>query len=259
SGTGGYALVVDLLLPVADDPASAAGREALGLSTAADSADIAIDGFRVLPGDDASCLNLYVPKNPRVLGVPPRVIDAGPFAFQQSLASTDAERANPWRLLGRDLGAGVVPVAADAASLEYILHKSVGDEIPLSSGGQVIHMRVVAALADSVFQRELLMSSANFTRLFPEQQGYRMLLVDAPADRADATGAAIEDGARDLGADATSTAARLAEFHAVENTYISTFQALGGLGLLVGTIGLAAVIFRNMLERRRELALLGAV
>jgi putative ABC transport system permease protein len=40
---------------------------------------------------------------------------------------------------------------------------------------------------------------------------------------------------------------------------LSTFQTLGGLGLLVGTLGLAAVVLRNVLERRRELALLGAV
>ena len=55
------------------------------------------------------------------------------------------------------------------------------------------------------------------------------------------------------------TTARLAGFHTVENTYLSTFQTLGGLGLLVGTLGLAAVVLRNVLERRRELALLGAV
>ena len=86
-----------------------------------------------------------------------------------------------------------------------------------------------------------------------------MLLVEAPAGTRRVVGAAIEDGARDLGADVVSTAERLAEFHRVENTYISTFQTLGGLGLLVGTIGLAAVLLRNVLERRRELALLGAV
>jgi ABC-type antimicrobial peptide transport system permease subunit len=43
-----------------------------------------------------------------------------------------------------------------------------------------------------------------------------------------------------------------------QNTYLSTFKTLGGLGLLVGTMGLAAVLLRNVLERRRELALLGA-
>jgi ABC-type antimicrobial peptide transport system permease subunit len=40
---------------------------------------------------------------------------------------------------------------------------------------------------------------------------------------------------------------------------LSTFQALGGLGLLLGTLGLAAVLARNVLERRRELGLLQAV
>jgi putative ABC transport system permease protein len=51
----------------------------------------------------------------------------------------------------------------------------------------------------------------------------------------------------------------LAGFHRVENTYLSTFQTLGGLGLLLGTLGLAAVMLRNVFERRRELALLRAV
>jgi len=54
-------------------------------------------------------------------------------------------------------------------------------------------------------------------------------------------------------------AERLAVFHRVENTYLATFQTLGGLGLLLGTVGLAAVLLRNVLERRRELALLRAV
>ena len=56
-----------------------------------------------------------------------------------------------------------------------------------------------------------------------------------------------------------STSERLASFHRVENTYLSTFQMLGGLGLLLGTLGMAAVLLRNVLERRRELALLRAV
>jgi ABC-type antimicrobial peptide transport system permease subunit len=69
----------------------------------------------------------------------------------------------------------------------------------------------------------------------------------------------VEDRLSDFGADAMAADERLAEFHKVENTYLATFQTLGGLGLLLGTIGLAAVLLRNVLERRRELALLGAV
>jgi ABC-type antimicrobial peptide transport system permease subunit len=45
---------------------------------------------------------------------------------------------------------------------------------------------------------------------------------------------------------------------AVQNTYLATFQSLGGLGLLLGTIGLAVVQLRSVLERRAELALMRA-
>ncbi len=256
SGTGGYSLLVDLMLPVVHDPNSRDGREALGLT---DTSSPAFEPFRVLPGDETSCLNLYQPTNPRILGATTRFIDAGRFSFQASLASTDAERNNPWLLLERAAADEAVPIVADANSLTYVLHKKIGDDIVVAHGTSPIRLRIVAALSDSIFQGELLMSDANFVRLFPEQQGYRFLLVDTPPERAPETAAAIENGAADLGADATSTSERLAEFHAVENTYLSTFQTLGGLGLLVGTLGLAAILLRNVLERRRELALLRAV
>lgn len=256
AGTGGYPLLVDLMLPVVHDPNTRDGRAALGLELGG---DVTIEPFRVLPGDDTSCLNLYEPTSPRILGVSRRFIDGGRFSFQGSLASSDAARANPWLLLAEPPADGAVPVAADANSLTYVLHKKLGDEILLTHGDRPVRLKLVAALADSVFQGELLMSEANFTRLFPEQQGYRVLMVDVPAAKAADVSAAIERGAADLGADAVPTAQRLTEFHAVENTYLSTFQTLGGLGLLVGTVGLAAVLLRNVLERRRELALLRAV
>ncbi|MFK7769135.1 MAG: ABC transporter permease [Mariniblastus sp.] len=46
---------------------------------------------------------------------------------------------------------------------------------------------------------------------------------------------------------------------AVQNTYLSTFQTLGALGLLLGTFGLAAVQIRSVLERKKELGLMRAV
>jgi len=256
SGIGGYALLVNLALPLASDPNSRDGRESLGL--AADD-QVRVEPFRLLPGDDASCLNLYEPRHPRILGARASFIAQGRFAFQQSLAADDAERANPWRLLDRDPGDGVVPVIADANSMTYVLHKALGDDLTIDVSGRPVRLRFVAALDDSLLQSELVMSESNFLKLFPEQEGFQVLLVDAPADRAGAIAGAIEAGASDLGADAMPTAERLEEFHAVENTYLSTFKTLGGLGLLVGTVGLAAVLLRNVLERRRELALLGAV
>ena len=257
SGVGGYALLVETVLPIVQDPNSASGRDALSLFDLGDS--VTFEPFRLLPGDDASCLNLYQPKNPRILAPTDAFLAKGRFAFQSSLASSDAERANPWLLLARRDPEGAVPVIADANSMTYVLHKKLGDEITIRRGDRDIRLRLVAALRDSIFQGELLMSQANFVELFPAQEGYRVLLVDAPHERSADVGARLEDALADLGADATSTTERLSQFHQVENTYLSTFQTLGGLGLLLGTIGLAAVLVRNVLERRRELALLGAV
>ena len=116
-----------------------------------------------------------------------------------------------------------------------------------------------AALSDSVLQGVLVVSERNFLRAFPEQEGYRFLLVDVPAGRAASVVGPLTDRLTDWGVRIESSRERLASFRQVENTYLSTFQSLGGLGLILGTIGLAAVLLRNVLERRGEMALLRAV
>jgi hypothetical protein len=40
----------------------------------------------------------------------------------------------------------------------------------------------------------------------------------------------LEQRVGDFGFDVVSTHERIADFHRVENTYLSTFQSLGGLG-----------------------------
>jgi len=95
-------------------------------------------------------------------------------------------------------------------------------------------------------------------RLFPRVTGYRVFLVDCPTPQAGATGQTLERALGDYGLVAETSGDRLADLLAVQNTYLSAFQSLGGLGLLLGTLGLAAVQMRSVLERRRELALLRA-
>jgi len=220
---------------------------------------VRIEPFRVRPGDDASCLNLYAPTNPRVVAPRDSFLSEGRFRFRSSLASNDAERANPWLLLHRDEPDGAVPVIADANSMTYVLDRKLGEEFVIMLGERPVRLRLVAALDDSIFQGELLMAQAHFLKLFPEQEGYQFFLVEAPPERTEAAALAIEEALANFGADVRSTAQRLAEFHQVENTYLSTFQMLGGLGLLLGTLGLGAVLLRNVMERRRELALLRAL
>ena len=75
--------------------------------------------FRLRPGEDASCLNLYRPSNPRILGAPPRVhAREGRFSFQDSLASTAEQKANPWLLLdaASSRPEDPIPAIADANS-----------------------------------------------------------------------------------------------------------------------------------------------
>ncbi len=216
--------------------------------------------FRLRPGEDGSCLNLYKPTSPRIVAPARPFVDAGGFRFSASMAESDAERQNPWRLLDRTFADGAVPVIGDANSLQYVLHVAVGEDFLLPGpGGQPVLLRVVAALSDSLFQSELVIAEAQFVRLFPRLEGYRFFTIRTPEGRNTEVATALEDGLADYGFDAQSTAARLASYHRVENTYLSTFQALGGLGLLLGTLGLGAILLRNVLERRRELALLQAV
>ncbi len=255
SGTGGYPLLAESLLPIVHDPNTSEGRESLNLNTdEARLKSLSFVNFRVRPGDDTSCLNLYQPRNPKIVAPPDSFSRDNRFTFQNSTEE------NPWLLLDRQLEDGAVPVIGDANSLTYVLHLKVGDEMTVDHANGPLKLRIVAALSDSIFQSELLMSEKNFLRLFPEEEGYRMFLVDVPnKQQAAEVSTLLEERLSDFGFDATSTEERLANFHRVENTYLSTFQMLGGLGLALGTLGMAAVLLRNVFERRKELALLRAV
>lgn len=86
-----------------------------------------------------------------------------------------------------------------------------------------------------------------------------MFLVDAPANAVATVSAALTRALQDAGLELTPAAQRLEAFNAVQNTYLNTFQVLGGIGLLLGSAGLGVVVLRNVLERRGELAVLQAV
>ena len=262
SGTGGYPLLAESLLPIVLDLSSEDGRAELGISVFDDEifAAATYARFRVRPGEDTSCLNLYQAKDPRLLAPDGAFVAEGRFRFGRTMAETELEAANPWLLLDWVFDDGAIPAIADATSLAYALHLGVGDDFILNpDSDNPVRLRFVAALTDSLFQSELIIGEQNFVRLFPAHEGYRFFLVDAPADQTTEVTAALEDRLADYGFDVTSAPERLAAFHRVENTYLATFQTLGALGLLLGTLGLGTVLLRNVLERRRELALLRAV
>jgi ABC-type lipoprotein release transport system permease subunit len=259
-GTGGFVLMAESVAPLMHDPNTETGRQEYGLDANPVWDTTHIARFRLKTGDDASCLSLYQPRNPRIVAPEDAFVADARFSFAHSLASTPAEHANPWLLLAKRFDDGAIPAIADQTSLAYVFHLKVGDDYVFQTdGGRVTRFRIVGALADSVLQSELVISEDAFVTLFPRREGYGLWMIDAPPDTAGTLSTILEDRLSDYGVDVTETRARLAAYHRVENTYLSTFQALGALGLLVGTLGIAAVLARNVLERRRELALLRAV
>jgi hypothetical protein len=262
SGDGGFALMAESVVPLQQDLDTPAGREALGVPRAAAAA---FEGARLMPcrlrpGDDTSCLNLYAPGRPRIVGVPEAMIERGGFRFRSSLAATAAEKANPWLLLRKDCGPGVAPVFGDYNTVMWVLHSGLGGELPVTNErGETVRLRFVGLLQASVFQSELIMSEQQFLSMFPGQTGYSVFLIEAPFERIAQVAQALEQSLAEFGFDATRTAERLAGFAVVENTYLSMFQLLGGLGLALGALGLGTLMLRNVLERRGELALLRAL
>jgi ABC-type lipoprotein release transport system permease subunit len=266
SGTGGFALVCESDQPIYQDLNKEDGRFDAGFSAQDEKrmAGATVVPLRVQGGDDASCLNLYQPQQPRVLGVTQTLIARGGFAWAGTAAKTAEEKANPWLLLDRKIadadGREIVPVVIDMATAAYSLHLGgVGSRYEMNDGrGHRMTLEVVGLLANSVLQGTLLIAEPQFLQHFPDVSGYRFFLVDAPRDQVKAIETTLEKTLGDYGLAAESTTARLSEFLAVQNTYLSTFQSLGALGLLLGTFGLATVQARNVLERRGELALLRA-
>ncbi len=289
SGNGGFWLLGETDASIFVDLNTQAGRQTLGFS-AEDARRL--DAFHVFSlrlqhGEQADCLNLYRPSQPRILGIPRAFRQRGGFTFAGHLpsGSVDESYVHPWELLEshEDLTASAeapIPAILDDAMVKYSLNLSgVGAEFEIHDGrGRPVRLKIVATLQNSFFQGSVLIAEEDFVRLFPDTTGYRYFLI-APKDQAggDAGSPApakapadwrqearqlqrlLERQCLDYGMTMTLTTQRQAALLTVQNTYLSTFQSLGALGLLLGTFGLAAAQIRGLAERRAELALLRAV
>lgn len=268
NGVGGFQLIAQSAEPIYVDLNASAPRAEFFGSRTNSLTDASIIGLRLRSGDDASCNNLYRALEPRVLGVTRRLIEhfdhrsSTRFEWSGSAAKTAAQRANPWRLLAGPAAEpnDVVPAVLDKNTAMYSLrlYRGIGEEFDFTYDGQKIRFRVAGLLSNSVLQGSLLISEADFQRRFPQVNGYRSFLIAAPTEKVAAVKQLLEDRLSDQGFDAIPARDVLEQLLAVQNTYLSTFQSLGALGLLLGTFGLATVQLRNVLERRGELALLRA-
>jgi putative ABC transport system permease protein len=253
SGTGGFALIGETTVAVVQDLNTTSGRDFFALNEQ-DLAGVNFVPFRVRAGDEASCLNLNRAQKPRLLGVKPESLE-GRFSFAkgEAWAKLKSEIQNPESEIE-------IPAIGDANSIQWAMGKKVGDTIDyVDERGQPFQVRIVGAVANSILQGQLLIDEAEFVKRFPGEAGYRTFLIDAPSNTVTQVTATLSRALQDAGLELTPTSVRLNQFNAVQNTYLGTFQVLGGLGLLLGSVGLGIVVLRNVLERRSELALLLAI
>ena len=113
-----------------------------------------------------------------MLGVPDALIERGWVRWRHA-----GEDANPGHFLRNDLGKDdigrpIVPVVLDASTAIYSLHlKGVGSQFEIrDAADRPVTLEVVGLLKNSVLQGNLLVSEANFLRLFPDTGGYRFFL-----------------------------------------------------------------------------------
>lgn len=271
SGVGGFDLIGRTATPLYRDLNDPIIRSELLGADAEQLADAQIVPLRLQPGQDASCNNLYQASQPQVYGVPTgiaRVTRDTPFAWaavsrpDESRAETD-EPWSPWDALAVP-AAGTeddpLPVVLDQNTAMWSLQMrgGIGEVRSFSwREGETIHFRVVGLLVNSVLQGSLMIGQENFERHFSHINGFRVFLIRT-AD-AEAARRVLENRLGDVGMDVTPSRTILSRLMAVQNTYLRTFQSLGALGLLLGTVGLAIAQLRSALERRGELGVLRAI
>ena len=109
------------------------------------------------------------------------------------------------------------------------------------------------------FTIKLFIKEDDFLKKFKQQGGYRSFMLSGKQADTDKLAVHLEDRLFQHGMEFRNSLAILAELLEVENTYLSIFQGLGGLGMLIGTCGLGLVVVRNLVERGQEFALFEAI
>jgi ABC-type antimicrobial peptide transport system permease subunit len=154
-----------------------------------------------------------------------------------------------------------IPALVDETTLLWALKKKIGDVLSyVDENGQPFDVQIIGTLPDSIFQGYLIVDEQQFLKRFPSNPGYSIFLIDArKGTDLGALRNRLEATVRDAGGHVTLTRDVLAAFHQIENTYIAIFTVLGSLGVILGSLGLAIVVARNLRERRGEFAVMTAI
>lgn len=251
SGTGGFMLVAESTLPVFNNLNTPEQKEEHGIPE-----EVNFVQFFTAFDDDASCLNLNRVQNPRVLATDPAKL-TGRFSFVSGTSYLNPE--NPWESLNGYIP-GVIPAIADQTVIQWGMGLNVGDTLNyINARGENVKLLLVGGLANSVFQGNVIISEKHFLEHFSAAEGSGFALVEAPYEMKGELKEILDFRMREQGWVLVPSTEKLAEFNSVQNVYLNIFSLLGAIGLLIGTVGLAAIIAKSMIERKREIALMTAL
>lgn len=254
SGTGGFALFMETALPIDRRINSPTVRQDFKLEALGKT--VQFFPLPTIKGSEASCLNLNRVVRPPITAVTPQDFK-GRFSFKSVLPGLKPE----WSILNTKFKTDdVIPAVADMDVIQWVLGKKLGDELVYQGArGKIFRLRLVGGLANSLFQGQILVAKEHFNTLFPDHSGSHLFLIDAPAGRMAATKKILSQVFHPFGLALEATGIRLNRFNAVQNTYLSIFLVLGAIGMLLGCVGLAVLLRRNLLERQAELGYLQVI
>ncbi len=252
SGTGGFLYFAETTMPVLFDLNNQEKRAEEGIFEEFNAVQL-----RKVEGDDASCLNLNRISQPAILGVDAEALQ-GRFSFAAKMKELGDK--DPWQVLTQTFDDGTIPAIADQTVIQWGLGKKVGDVLFYQNElGDTLRLKLIAGTTPSIFQGYVIIDNKNFLKNYPGNSGSHIFLIDGKPENEKKIGEELQSVFRDYGWEMESTAKRLVEFYSVTNTYLSIFLALGALGLILGTIGLAVILARTLLERRREISVMQAI
>jgi len=254
SGTGGFTYWIETTAP--QNPSRDGRTQGFELfaGQAAELGDIL--PLRAGVGDNANCFNLNSTSQPRLLAVDSgRLGSRGAFRLKGPAAETG------WASLQAPAADGLIPALVDETTLLWALKRKIGDVLTYTDEvGREFGVRIVGTLPDSLFQGYLIVDEAAFLKKFPSHPGFSLFLLDAKSSNdLPALRRRLEAAGADVGARVDLTRDVLSAFHQIENTYIAIFNVLGTLGVVLGSLGLAIVVARNLRERRGEFAVMTAI
>jgi ABC-type antimicrobial peptide transport system permease subunit len=245
SPSGGFAFWIETTTPVHRSSASDSTADILNLGDQRSKLGDILP-FRIGSGDDASCFNLNSVTRPRLLATDTTVLEQrGSFTIKSTASGIEPT----WKSLREG---DTIRAFIDETTLMWVLKKKPGDRIDYTDEqGNTFPLEIAGTLTGSVFQGSFIVDEQRYLERFPSTGGYQLFLADTSNDLTE-TRNILQRALTDLGATVTTTSERLAAFNSVENTYISIFNVLGGLGVILGAAGLGIVTARNLAERQHE-------